>query len=43
MNYWAPLHETEIDEYVEETNTIKPIQTIENTNSNKWTCRVERG
>jgi hypothetical protein len=38
MNYWAPLHETEEDEYVEETRTIKPVQTIENTNSNKWTC-----
>ncbi len=37
MNYWAPLHETEKDEYIEETNTIKPVQTTENTNSNKWT------
>jgi hypothetical protein len=37
MNYWAPLNKTEEDEYVEETNTIKPVQTTENTHSNKWT------
>jgi hypothetical protein len=36
INYWAPLHKTEEDEYIEETNTIKPVQTAENTNSNKW-------
>jgi hypothetical protein len=36
MNYWAPLHKTEEDEYVEETNTTKPVQTKENTTSNKW-------
>jgi hypothetical protein len=37
MNYWASLHKTEEDKYIEETNTIKPVQTIENTNSNTWT------
>jgi hypothetical protein len=37
MNYWAPLHETEEDEYIDKTNTIKQVQTTENTNSNKWT------
>jgi hypothetical protein len=35
MNYWAPLHKKEEDEYIEKTNTIKPVQTTENTNSNK--------
>jgi hypothetical protein len=42
MNYWALLRETEKDEYNEETNTIKSVQTIENTNSNEWTSQVER-
>jgi hypothetical protein len=42
INYWAPLHKTEEDEYIEETNTIKPVQTTENTSSNKWTRQVER-
>jgi hypothetical protein len=42
IKYWTPLHKTEEDKYIEETNTIKPDQTIENTNSNKWTCQVER-
>jgi hypothetical protein len=36
MNYWAPLHETDENEYIEETNTIKQVQTTENRNSNKW-------
>jgi hypothetical protein len=43
MNYLAPLHETEEDNNLEETNTIKAVQPITNTNSNKWTHRVERG
>jgi hypothetical protein len=36
MNYWAPLHETDEKEYIEETNTMQQVQTTENTNSNKW-------
>jgi hypothetical protein len=42
MNILAPLHKTEEDEYIEETNTIKQVQTTENKNSNKWTRQVER-
>jgi hypothetical protein len=38
MNYWAQLHETDEDEYIEEANTIKQVQTTENTNSYKWKC-----
>jgi hypothetical protein len=34
MNYGAPLHKTDEDEYIEETNTIKQGQTTEDTNSN---------
>jgi hypothetical protein len=41
MNYWAPLRKTEEDKYIEETNTIGPVQLIENTNSNKWTPSQE--
>jgi hypothetical protein len=41
-NYWAPLHEAEEDKNVRETNTIKAVQPIANTKSNKWTHRVER-
>jgi len=41
-NYWAPLHEAEEDNNVEETNTIKAVQPAANTKSNKWTHWVER-
>ncbi len=41
-NYWAPLYEAEDDDNVKETNTIKAVQPIANTTSNKWTRRVER-
>jgi hypothetical protein len=36
-NYWAPLHETEEDKNIKETNTIKAVQPIANTKSNKFT------
>ncbi len=42
-NYWAPLHEAEEeDDIADQTNAIPTAQTITNTKSNKWTCRIER-
>ncbi len=41
-NYWAPLHETEEDDHIEDSNIPKVVQSIANTKSNKWTCRVEQ-
>jgi hypothetical protein len=41
-NYWAPLHEAEENNNIKETNTIKAVQPIANTKSNKWTRQVER-
>ena len=41
-NYWAPLHETEEDDNIEEIKQIKTVQPITNTNSNKLTRRIER-
>jgi hypothetical protein len=41
-NYWAPLHEEEDDDHIEDSNITKVVQSIANTNSNKWMCLVER-
>jgi hypothetical protein len=41
-NYWAPLHETEEDDHIENTNIPKVVQSIANTKSNKWTHWVEQ-
>jgi hypothetical protein len=43
MNYWVPLHdEAEEPEEPEQINIIEAKQSIANTNSNKWTRRIER-
>ncbi len=41
-NYWAPLHEAEEDDNVEEIKQITAVQLIVNTKTNKWTRRIER-
>ncbi len=41
-NYWAPLHQTEEDDHIEDSNIPKVVQSIANTQSNKWTLLVER-
>ena len=43
MNYWAPLHDkAEESEVQEQINIIEAKQSIANTNSKKWTRRIER-
>jgi hypothetical protein len=40
-NYWVPLHKTEEDDHIEDSNIPKVVQSIANMKSNKWTCQVE--
>ena len=43
MNYWVPLHDkAEESEEPEQSNIIEAKQSIANTNSKKWTRRIER-
>ncbi len=41
-NYWAPLHESEEDDHIEDSNIPKVVQSIANMKSNKWTHQVEQ-
>jgi hypothetical protein len=40
-NYWAPLHETEEDDHIEDSIIPKVVQSIANMKSNKWTHWIE--